>query len=406
MASQFRLLVRIIEKCAKELIVFALVLLFVFFGFAVCFFVSFGQIDEKYSTISGAFLVLFFLLLDGYRVDPFWFSPGKLQIMPIVFFVYIIIVYFVLLNVFLAIVLDVYAFTNHVFLVQTEKLKGKENPMRVYIRTQWAWLKGISLVRNEHEENLRSEDLQVDLELLPGLVRRKWIEKKRKMQRVADQSFAGLMLFPGDEGLLFQETGGKGADWSLPNTRFDMARMLNAKASRPVPVYEIPGGMMSQSITRAQLQRLMDEDKALPLLLGDTKAVNVIRKFRKKTSDEFEDEDEDEDQEMNPVKRTQAEVFSRIDDLERVPPEVELTKIPKIVEFTEDMSHALNEVQNQFRVQLTGIIEATAGLFEHLVDLTQGIDAVRTNHEEVLAIVRESLAQEDYVSSSASASQR
>jgi len=198
--------------------------------------------------------------------------------------------------------------------------------------------------------------------------------------------------------LLFQQSKGPGADWSLPNTRMDMAKMLNAKASMPLRVYDIPRGMMKQTISRMQLQRLMDEDNSMPLLLGETKAVKVIRKFRKKLPDEDEDEpSEDEgggDNGHNPVKKTQAEVFGRIDELERVPPEVSVPKIPQVVAMTEEMSHALSEVQNQFRVQLTGIIEATANLFEHLVELTQGVDAVRNNHEEVLNIVRESLAQD------------
>jgi len=231
--------------------------------------------------------------------------------------------------------------------------------------------------------------------LLPGLVRRKWIEKKRKMQRVADQSFAGLTLFPEDEGLLFQQGKAAGADWMLPNTRMDMAKMLNAQASMPVRVYDIPRGMLKQTISRMQLQRLMDEDNSMPLLLGETKAVNVIRKFRRKLPDEEEEDPSDEESAENrAVKKTQADVFGRIDALERVNQEQELPKIPQIVAMTEEMSHALSEVQNQFRVQLTGIIEATANLFEHLVELTQGVDAVRNNHEEVLNIVRESLAQD------------
>jgi hypothetical protein len=401
MLNQFRLLVRILEKCAKELVVFAIVLLFVFAGFAVCFFVAYGATDANFSTISGSFLVLFFLLMDGYRVDPWWFAPGKLQIMPIIFFIYIIIVYFILLNVFLAIVLDVFSFTNHLFVVQLERIKERPNPMMVFIRTYIAWLKGISLIRNEHEESMRSEDLCVDLDLLPGLVRRKWIEKKRKMQRVADQSFAGLCLFPEDEGLLFETQKGPGTDWMLPNSRMDMAKMINAQPSKPVSIYDIPMGMMKQTISRSQLQRLMDQDNSLPLLLGTSQAVQVIRKFRRKALGEEFDENEEQEESNdpsahNPVNKTQAQVFQRIDELERVPPDVELTKIPQIVGMTEDMSHALSEVQNQFRVQLTGIIEATANLFEHLVELTQGVDAVRNNHEEVLGIVREVLAQEDY----------
>jgi len=411
MAKPFRLLVRILEKCAKELILFSVVLLFVFFGFAVCFFVAYGGTDSDYSTISGSFLVLFFLLMDGYRVDPWWFAPGKVMIMPIVFFCYIAVVYFVLLNVFLAIVLDVYAFTNHLFLIQSRKHDGKENPMYMFTKTFLAWLKGISLIKNEHEENMKSEDLAIHLDLLPGLVRRKWIEKKRKMQRVADQSFAGLTLFPEDEGLLFQEGTQLGADWSLPNSRIDMARMINAKPSKPIPIYEIPDGMLTQTISRSQLQRLMDEDNSLPLLLGETTAVKVIRRFRKKLQDEDEEEvmsDPGESAGLNPVTKTQAEVFQRIDELERVPAEVEVPKIPQVVQMTGELSDALSEVQNQFRVQLTGIIEATATLFEHLVELTQGIDACRNNHEEVIQLVRENAADEamDDRSSQRTGSQR
>jgi len=247
---------------------------------------------------------------------------------------------------------------------------------------------------------MRSEDLMIELELLPGLVRRKWIEKKRKMQRVADESFAGLTLFPEDEDVLFQKTTTSGSDWMLPNSRLDFIRMTDAQGSMPVPVYDIPPSMMKQKVSRAQLQRLMDEDETLPLLLGETKAVKVIQKFRRRTADEEDEEDEEEFDE-DKIAKTQAEVFARIDDMERIPPEMEVPKVLPIQTMTEDMSQALTEVQNHFRVQLTGIIEATATLFEHLVELTQGIDAVRVNHEEVLQLVKEHMVDsEEYEGSS------
>lgn len=402
MIDNFRLLVRILEKCGKELVIFSVLLLVLFFGFAVCFFIAFGTFDQDFSTISGSFLVLFFLLIDGYRVDPWWFYPGKDQMIPIVFFCYITFIYFVLLNVFLAIVLDVYAFTNHLFEAQRERLENKENPMMMFVRTYIHWLKGVSLIRNEHEENMRKEDLIIDLELLPGLVRRKWIEKKRKMQRVADESFAGLTLFKEDEGVLFQDVRDKGTEWMLPNTRMDFHKMTNATPSRPISVYDIPEKMMKQQISRAQLQRLMDEDPALPLLLNANKAVKVIQRYRKKAEGE-EDEDEDfgmDDDKMKAITQAQADVFARIDDMERIPPEVEVPKVPEVHAMAEDMSHALTEVQNNFRVQLTGIIEATASLFEHLVELTQGLDAVRTNHDEVIQLVKENIDQGDLDASS------
>merc|ERR1719446_1773759 len=123
----------------------------------------------------------------------------------------------------------------------------------------------------------------------------------------------------------------------MPNTRIEMDRMLHAKASHLEPIYEIPTGMLKQTISRAQLQRLMDEDDSLPLLLGETKAVKVIHRFRKKAPDEDEEEDEINIKAGNPFMHTQADVFHRIDELERVPPEIELPKIPQIVGMTEDM---------------------------------------------------------------------
>jgi hypothetical protein len=408
MISHFRLLVRILEKCAAELIIFSALLIIIFFGFSVCFFVAFGGTDGDFSTLPGSFLVLFFLLMDGHTVDPAWFAPGKIPLMPMVFFIYITFTYFVLLNVFLAIVLDVYAITNHLFQAEREKMedtdKPRENPMFVFIKTYIAWLKGISLIRKEHEE-IPSKYHSIELELLPGLVRRKWIEKKRKMQRVADKAFAGLTLFPEDEGVLFQKTTQSGSDWMLPNSEMDFKRMTDATASEPFRVYDIPPSMLKQKVTHAQLQRLMDEDESLPLLLGETRAVKVIKRFQRRSPDDEDEEEEEEDfgedgnrKDWDNITKTQAEVFARIDAMERIEPEMEVPKVAPIQAMTEDMSHALTEVQNHFRVQLTGIIEATATLFEHLVELTQGIDAVRANHEEVIQLVKENAEEQDYAS--------
>jgi len=197
MSSYFRLLVRILEKCAAKLVVFSVLLLVIFFGFAVAFFVSNGTNNEYFSSISGSFLVLFFMLIDGYTVEESWFAPGKDQFMPIVFFCFIAVVYFVFLNIFIAVVLDVFATTEKI----REEDKDKENPMGVYLWTWYNWMLGVSLVRNDTEENMRSEDLSISLAMLPGIVRKKWIEKKRKMQRVAQECFAGMELFPDEPGL-------------------------------------------------------------------------------------------------------------------------------------------------------------------------------------------------------------
>jgi len=398
MIGYFRLLVRILENCAKQLIVFSALLIVVFFGFAVCFFVSFGGEDENFSSLYSSFLVLFFLLIDGYSVESTWFEPGRLQLMPIVFFCYIAVVYFILLNVSMAIILDVYAGLNHFH--QERSQQGKKNPMVTFIFTYYNWAKGISLVKEEYEENLRSEELSISLNLLPGIVRRKWIEKKRKMQAVANESFAGLELFPGE---LVAEEEHKTAtgDWMLPSSKAEIMKMTSPTIRGPSPVYEVPNAMLAQEVSWSQLQRLMDEDESLPLLLGTQKAGEVIRKFKlgaganlppddAHAGDMWEADDEGKrTHEADRVRAAQANVFARIDELERIPPEMEVPNVPEIKALTDEMSGAVTDVQNQFRIQLTSIIEAIGALFEHLVELTQGIDGVRQNHEAVIERVRD-----------------
>lgn len=337
--------------------------------------------------------MLFFLLIDGYEVNQRWFQPGQNTFMPIIFFIYIAIVYFVVLNIFIAVVLDVYATSEHN--TRSDDVQ-KENPMMIFLKTYYNWMRGVSLVKDDTDEYLRSEDLAISLELLPGIVRRKWIEKKRNMQRVASENFAGMDLF-GDPDI--HKDDQTLTDWMLPSTRADvLAKMNNTHSEKPVPIYEVPATMLAQEVSRSQLQRLMDEDSTLPLLLGTPRAVDVIRRFKAVPDPSLTaDGEADTFESMPPVKALQGSVFSKIDNLEKVQfDEEEVPHVPEVDAITEQMSHAVYDVRDQFRLQLTSIIEATAMLFEYLVELTQGIETVRVNHEGVLEMVRTSAMQDQY----------
>merc|ERR1712241_506672 len=91
------------------------------------------------------------------------------------------------------------------------------------------------------------------------------------------------------------------------------------------------------------------------------------------------------DEKNSPIKRLQGYVFGKIDELEKVKLDDEVPEVPEIDELTEDMSSAITDVRNQFRLELTGIIEATASLFQHLLELTQSLGHVHQNHENVIA---------------------
>jgi len=385
MSSYFRLLVKILEKCIKKLAVFSVLLVCIFFGFSVAFFVGMGGEEANYSGLSGSFLVGFFLLIDGYEVDINWFEPGKDAIMPIVFFIYIALVYFVLMNVAVAIVLDVYATADK----SAKEDPDRKNPMLVFLYTYYKMMLGISLVGDTAEEHMSSEDLSIPLELLPGIVRRKWIEKKRKMQRIANETFAGMELYPVD--LDGANKDGTTTDWMLPSSRTDVFDNMNsALVKRPLSLYDIPEALLKSEVSRAQLQRLMDEDETLPVLLQEARAEKVIRRFKQLDVPEQVEGEEF----VAPVKKLQGQVFGEVDALEKVKLDDEIPEVPEISELTECMSDAVTSVRNKFRIELTNIIEATAMLFEHLVDLTQGIEIMRQNHDMVLEKVRDHTEKE------------
>ena len=115
----FRTLIRVMERALVQLVSFSLVILVIFYAFAVGFYVAFGATDERFSSLDGSFLVLFFYLLSGFELElSAWFLPGQDMMRPLMFFVYLLLTYFILVNVFMAIVLD--AFTLVVVIRKTE----------------------------------------------------------------------------------------------------------------------------------------------------------------------------------------------------------------------------------------------------------------------------------------------
>lgn len=386
--TYFRAFVRILEKCAKSLITFSIMLLTVFIAFAVCFFCGFGGYTEDYSTLQSAMSILFFKMLDGYTMDYRWFEPGQLGIMPFVYFMYVCVLFFVLMFVFMAIVLDVYATSQHLFKDVFDTENVKENPMAVFINVYYQnSVHGKSLVEKHGDTDLSSDVLSIKLDLLPGIVRRKWIEKKRNMQRVANEQFIGLELFPGEEKILLGDTDRQISDWMMPSSKATIDMMADGDANRLVPIYDVPDEVFEQEVSYQQLQRLMDEDGTLRLLLGMAKATEVIRKFKNAANNDPYNKAAGA---FDAIRGIQTGVFERIELLEAGNPHEEVPNVPVIAEITEDMSHAIADVRSMFRLQLTGIIEATAALFEHLVELTQGLDAVRRNHEAVIGLVQQS----------------
>merc|ERR1712194_224699 len=199
-----------------------------------------------------------------------------------------------------------------------------------------AWRK-IDLLEEE-EDNPEHKDYQfIDLEDLPGIVSKKWIEKKRRMlETIArvngepvspdgeekeldnedseEESPAGgddedieydefgnpvpLERFPEPEGRPSATTQIKAAvmkvvDRTVNSLKPDSQKALTAvktipRTTRPKlttkGLYSEDPYALAGVLERSQLQRMLSEDRALRVLLGTGNALEVIRRFKQMPS--------------------------------------------------------------------------------------------------------------------------
>merc|ERR1719353_172222 len=143
------------------------------------------------------------------------------------------------------------------------------------------------------------------------------------------------------------------------------------QGKRADQLYDIDPNAAQEEISRLQLQRLMDEDETMCLLLGTRRAIDVIRKFK------FGDEGSDA------VTKLQETVYHKLDTLEKAGLDMNSREVPAVRELSDQMNEAFNEVQNQWRQELTLLLESASVLSEGLIELTQGMERVQLYHSEI-----------------------
>merc|ERR1719504_199065 len=126
-------------------------------------------------------------------------------------------------------------------------------------------------------------------------------------------------------------------------------------------------------ISRLQLQRLMDDAPELREVLGATRAVDVIRRFRA-------DRGPDPYQEIT---RLQESVILKLDSLEKVGLNLEFAEVETLKMVSNGLNDALTEVQNQWRTELTTLLESCSTISNHLIDLTQKLAQCTDKHNEI-----------------------
>eukprot|EP00397_Hematodinium_sp_SG-2012_P007724 GEMP01007774.1.p1 GENE.GEMP01007774.1~~GEMP01007774.1.p1 ORF type:complete len:878 (+),score=114.76 GEMP01007774.1:252-2636(+) len=377
--GHFRPFLRVFRRCAKELMVFLMILVVLFFGFAVAFHIAFGDEQDIFATLESSSLVLYFFLLGGFRVNyQEWFAPGAGDSSrPLLFLLFFFLVYFICFNIFMAIVLDAYTMVE---ILHHEPSDGQKNPMIVFLISYYFSIKGITFVT---DADMQEPEVQsIELRLLPGLVRSKWAEKKKRMQVFGSPT----------KGQKDGQT--KGGDEDKPGIASTLARWKAAAAAKILPVSALEARKMGDlppkkqprtnmyavdtlsphdEITITQLQRLLNDDLTIRLLLGASKAAEVIRRFK------FKDADDDEE-----VGVLQNSVLHKLDLLEKSGLEMEARQVPQIREISDSLDGIYSEIQNRWRAEVTSVLELASMLSEGLIQLTKNLERVAENHRLVL----------------------
>merc|ERR1719335_1899057 len=116
------------SKSFTELSVFSFIVVSVTFAFTVSFYVAYGSLDPRFTSVGDTFLILFFYLTGGFAIDrEMLFGADTHHVSkPLLFLAYILLTYLIAINIFMAIVLDAYTFVVVVRKSRTT-LKRKAN---------------------------------------------------------------------------------------------------------------------------------------------------------------------------------------------------------------------------------------------------------------------------------------
>jgi hypothetical protein len=253
---------------------------------------------------------------------------------------YLILVYFLLFNMFMAVVIDTYSVAT----MLKRNFHQSDSPLWCFFVAYVNKLRGVSLVGRETEEEVGTAEEQfINTSLLPKPVADEWEKKRAEMQEICQKS--GFKV----------------------DTRQDV-------------------------VSRIQLQRLMDENADMTSWLGHTRALDVIREF---TVPESKDPYEQ-------VNMLQKKVFDKIEELEKDGFKIDFTDIERLKMVSQGLHNALTEIQNDWREELTAVLDVISALSQQFLLITTRLEKIQVNFTRIKndvqaqEIENDNKSQDDY----------
>merc|ERR1711907_216381 len=90
---------------------------------------------------------------------------------------------------------------------------------------------------------------------------------------------------------------------------------------------------------------------------------------------------------LEKVAELQENVFRKVETLEKAKLNMERLSVPLVDEMAESIQWSLNSAQNEWRQQLTGIMEVLTQITDAFTDVKKSIDKVQDNHVELTQLL-------------------
>mmetsp|Transcript_89156 Transcript_89156/g.207491 ORF Transcript_89156/g.207491 Transcript_89156/m.207491 type:complete len:437 (+) Transcript_89156:1-1311(+) len=393
LVSIFHPFVRVVERCIWNLFRFAQLMVIVLTGFAIALYIACGDQSNLFSTIRGSFVAVMVAPAGGVDLSPVFADGGVLG--PALVFTYIIVVFLLLLNTFMAICVDTYSVcTFQINECTAAKRPGEESPTLVFLWTYWNALKGVKLVGKETVEEIgEPSEQQIQLTSLPEVVQNRYLATKKRMEEIWDGARTDIIRTKqlqmdtlsgerdakrknntnGNAALTEDRNKGpRGAALALQDHSNREPRPPSSlKDTSSFPIVEDPTTIY---VKRVQLQRMLDDDPVLCEICGSTRAVDIIRRFRVEQSgvDPFQ-----------AVAALQSNVARKLAELEANGLDLHFDELETLKQVSTELHSALTESQREWRQELLTVMQMAELLSKTLIELTRKLEAVQLNHNSL-----------------------
>merc|ERR1719375_988974 len=126
----------------------------------------------------------------------------------------------------------------------------------------------------------------------------------------------------------------------------------------------------------------------LQILLGTKNAIDVVKFFKERVP--------------LPVAELQEGVFRKVELLEKAKLNMNRNSVPYVDDLADEIQHLLQGVQNEWREELTSLMEVLTNITDAMMELKMGIDTVVQNQQGLRTLLEGDEEEEEGSSSSSS----